>query len=123
MRRRLLALAGTFYVFAGLNHFINSRFYLKIMPPWLPAHDLMNTASGVAEIAGGLALMHPNQKVRKYGGAFETATMLAVYPANIDMLFREKHRQQTPGGVPALLGRLPIQGLFIAWALAAGRRD
>jgi uncharacterized membrane protein len=121
MRRRLLALAGPFYVFAGLNHFINPRFYLAIMPPWLPAHKLMNQASGVAEIAGGLALMHPNKTVRKYGGAFETATMLGVYPANIDMCFREKHRKQV--GLVPLLIRLPIQALFIVWALAAGDRD
>ena len=27
-----------------------------------------------------------------------------------------------PGGAAALWGRLPIQALFIAWAIAAGRR-
>ena len=33
----------------------------------------------------------------------------------------EKFAKAVPGGAPALWARLPVQGLFIAWALAAGR--
>ena len=117
---RLLRAAGPFYVFAGLMHFAIPRTYERIMPPWLPAHRPLVYASGVAEIAGGAALMHPDPRVRHAGARFETATLLAVFPANV-------HMALNPGGyrgIPraALYARLPLQAAFIAWALAAGRR-
>ena len=36
------SLFGPVFVLAGVNHFVNPRFYLRIMPPWLPAHEAMN---------------------------------------------------------------------------------
>ena len=120
--RRLLALAGPFYVLAGLNHFRVPRVYESIMPPWLPAHRELVYASGVAEAVGGAALMVPAGRVRRFGGWFETATMLAVFPANVHMALNPERYRGIPGGRPALLARLPVQVLFIAWALAAGRR-
>ena len=35
-----------FYVLAGINHFLNPKFYLKIIPPFLPFPQLVNRASG-----------------------------------------------------------------------------
>lgn len=52
-------LFGLFFVFAGLMHFLKTRWYERIMPPYLPRHRELVYASGVAEIAGGLATMHP----------------------------------------------------------------
>lgn len=120
--RRLLAAAGPFYVVAGLLHFVIPQVYERIMPPWLPWHRELVYASGVAEIAGGVALMSPNPDVRRYGGYFQAATMAGVFPANVDMCFREKHQRTIPGGLPTLIARLPLQLGFVAWALAAGRR-
>ncbi len=120
--RRLLAAAGPFYVFAGVMHFVMPRVYERIMPAWLPAHRELVYASGVAEIVGGAALMHPDPGVRRFGGWFETATMLAVFPANVHMAIRADKFHEVPGGRPALYARLPVQALFVAWALAAARR-
>jgi uncharacterized membrane protein len=118
--RRLLAAAGPFYVFAGLMHFVIPKTYMRIMPPQLPAHRELVYASGVAEIVGGAALMHPDRRVRRFGGWFETATLAAVFPANVYMALKPEEFPKVSR--PALYARLPVQALFVAWALAAARR-
>jgi uncharacterized membrane protein len=118
--RRLVAAAGPFYVFAGIMHFVIPQTYMRIMPRRLPAHRELVYASGVAEIVGGAALTHPDPKVRRFGGYFETATLLAVFPANVNMYVNARDFPHIPRWT--LLLRLPIQVLFVAWALAAGKR-
>lgn len=114
-------LCGPVFVLAGALHFINPRFYLGIMPRWMPWHREMVVASGVAEIAGGLALMCPDERVRRAGGWLTIATLLGVYPANIDMAVHPEDHPDIPGGRAALYARLPFQGVFIAWVVAAMR--
>jgi uncharacterized membrane protein len=75
-------------------------------------------ASGVAEIAGGAAVLNPN--TRRFGSRLSIATLIGVFPANLHMALHPD-RYRIPGGRPALLCRLPVQLLFIAWARAAGR--
>lgn len=116
MLRRLF---GPFLVFAGIMHFVKPRSYERIMPPYVPRPREMVYASGVAEIAGGLATMHP--ATRRIGSLWSIATLIAVFPANIHMaLNADDFEQHVPGGEPALWARLPFQALFIAWAYAAG---
>jgi uncharacterized membrane protein len=119
MLRRLF---GPFFVFAGIMHFVRPHWYERIMPPQLPAHRELVYASGVAEIAGGLATMHP--ATRRAGSAWSIATLLAVFPANVHMaLNAERFEKGVPGGEAALWGRLPVQLLFLLWAYAAGDWD
>ena len=119
MLRRLF---GLFFVFAGVMHFAKPRMYERIMPPYVPAHREMVYASGVAEIAGGLATLHP--VTRRAGSALSIATLLAVFPANVHMaLNADDYADHVPGGEPALWARLPVQALLIAWAYAAGDWD
>jgi uncharacterized membrane protein len=113
-------LFGPFFVFAGVMHFVKPDWYIGIMPAWIPHQREVVYASGVAEMAGGLATMHP--ATRRAGAWWSIATLLAVFPANVNMAIEaEKYAGAVPGGAPALWARLPVQGLFIAWALAAGR--
>ena len=111
-------LFGPFFVFAGVMHFAIPRTYEAIVPDWLPARRALVQASGVAEIAGGLAVLHP--RTRRAGSAFSVATLLAVFPANVHMALHPE-RYRVPGGRGALYARLPLQVLFLAWARAAGR--
>jgi len=122
MGRRLAALAGPFFVLAGVLHFLAPRVYERIVPPWLPAHRELVYASGIAELAGGAALMARNPRVRRLGGWLEAATMVGVFPANVHMALHPDDFGGVPGGRAALYARLPVQPLFIAWALCAGRR-
>lgn len=112
-------LAGPFFVFAGAMHFVIPRAYRRIMPPYVPAHAAMVYASGVAEIAGGAGLMLPRH--RRRAGWWLIATLLAVFPANVHMALNAEEFPKVPGGQRALWARLPCQGVFIAWVLAAMR--
>ena len=115
-------LFGPFFVFAGIMHFVKTRAYERIMPPYVPRHREAVYASGVAEIAGGLATMFPS--TRRAGSAWSIATLIAVFPANLHMAIEaEKFEKAVPGGRNALYARLPVQLLLIAWAYAAGDWD
>jgi uncharacterized membrane protein len=99
-------------------HFVIPRTYEAIVPDYLPAHRVLVYASGVAEIAGGVAVLHP--RARRVGSWWSIATLLAVFPANIHMALHPDRYKAIPGGRLALIARLPFQGVFIAWARAAG---
>jgi uncharacterized membrane protein len=103
-------------------HFIKPRFYLQMMPEWLPAHEAMNYLSGAAEVVGGLALMSPDPKIRRAGGWFTLLILAAVYPANINMALNADQFPDVPGGQAALMARLPFQAVFAAWVWAAMNR-
>jgi uncharacterized membrane protein len=112
--------AGPFFVFAGAMHFVIPSAYRRIMPPYIPAHAAMVCASGAAEVAGGAGLMLPRR--RRHAGWCLIATLLAVFPANVHMALHADEFPKVPGGARALWARLPVQGVFIAWVLAAMRR-
>jgi len=114
----LRRLCGPFFVFAGVMHFARPRFYLAIMPPWLPRHRELVYASGVAEIVGGAGLLVP--AVRRPAGWWLLATLVAVFPANVHMAVHHEDFR-VPGGRNALLARLPFQLVFMAWVRSAMR--
>jgi uncharacterized membrane protein len=101
-------------------HFVIPRQYEAIVPDRVPARRAIVYASGVAEIAGGLGVMHPRS--RSAASRWSIATLVAVFPANVHMALHPD-RYRVPGGRLALYARLPLQGAFIAWAAAAGRVD
>ena len=106
---------GVFFVLAGAMHFVIPRAYTSIVPDWLPARRKLVYASGVAELAGGAGMLHPN--TRRVAAWWSIATLVAVFPANVHMALNPD-RYRVPGGRAALWARLPLQGLFIAWAAA-----
>jgi len=101
-------------VTVGVLHFVTPGFFVAIVPAWLPAPLLLVQVSGVAEIAGGLGVLHP--ATRKWAGLGLVALYVAVFPANINQAVNHiaVNGQSVP---PALLwGRLLLQPVFIAWA-------
>jgi uncharacterized membrane protein len=103
---------GVVFVAAGANHFINPAPYLAIMPRYLPWHEALNYASGVAEIAGGVGAMFPMTRV--WAGWGLMVLLVAVFPANIQMA----QQSGLPGlSLPQwlLYARLPLQALLIWW--------
>lgn len=100
------------FVSAGVNHFINTTFYLKIMPPYLPAHLFLVYLSGVFEIVLGVLLLIPKFKRLAAWGLI--ALLIAVFPANIYMAMNP---ELFPGfSLAALYLRLPLQFVIIALA-------
>jgi uncharacterized membrane protein len=112
--------AGPVFVAAGVLHFIKPRVYQSIMPDYLPAHRGLIYASGVAEAAGGAALLSASPGVRRAGGRWLAATLVAVFPANLHMALNHERYAKIPRA--ALFARLPLQLIFVRWVLAAGRR-
>jgi uncharacterized membrane protein len=115
---RAAASFGPFFVFAGIMHFVIPRTYESIVPDALPAKRELVYLSGVAEILGGAGVMHT--RTRRAASLWSIATLAAVFPANVHMALNAD-RYPVPGGRVALLARLPLQVLAIAWARAAGR--
>ena len=113
-------LTGPFFMLAGAMHFVTPKVYRRIVPPYLPAPTTMVYASGVAEIAGGAGLMLPRH--RRWAGWWLIATLAAIFPANVHMALHADEFPQVPGGRAGLWARLPFQGVFVAWVLAAMRR-
>lgn len=101
-----------FFVFAGVMHFVNPDFYLKMMPPYLPWHLGLVYLSGVFEIVLGILLIIP--KYTRLAAWGLIALLIAVFPANI---YLAMNPQLMPNASPtAHLIRLPFQLVFIAWA-------
>lgn len=110
---------SAFLVFAGLTHFANPAFFDAIVPPWLPPNERFWTnISGFAEIAVGLAVLLP--KYRKVGALASVALFVAVYPANIFMLWDWRDRSTAEQVVSWV--RLPFQFVFIWIALIVARQ-
>lgn len=110
-------LFGALFIAAGVNHFLNTSFYVSIMPPYLPWHLTLVYVSGVAEIVLGILLLTRRYRVMAAWGLI--ALLVAVFPANIHMAM---HPEQFPTLPPlGLWLRLPIQGLLIAWAYSYTR--
>ncbi|MEO5798085.1 MAG: DoxX family protein [Gemmatimonadales bacterium] len=114
----LLALA-LFYIAAGVNHFVHQDFYVRIMPPYLPAHLALVYLSGVFEALGGIGVLIP--RVRSLAGWGIVLLLIAVFPAN---LYMAMHPELFPDiSTASLYLRLPIQIPLIAWAYWATRPD
>ena len=116
--RALRALVGPIFVVAGALHFKRTRWYLSIMPDYMPAHRELVYASGAAEMAGGAGLMVP--ATRCPAGWWVIATLIAIFPANVWMA-QHPERYRVPGGRATLIARLPFQAVFIALVRAAMR--
>jgi uncharacterized membrane protein len=113
MKLRLISryLLALFFIIAGTNHFLSPETYLAMMPPWLPAHELLNHISGAAEIAGGIGLLIP--KTRKAAAIGLILLLVAVFPANLNVALNGWPGVDLPRWI--LIARLPLQLLFVAW--------
>lgn len=107
-----LVLIILLYVAAGINHFVHPAMYLRIMPPYIPAHETMVALSGVAEILLGLLLIP--RRTRRAAAWGIILLLLAVFPANIQMAV-DYYQHHNPALWIAIL-RLPLQIVLVWWA-------
>ena len=115
-----LFLLGGFFVFAGVMHFVLPAYYVKIMPPWLPAPMLLVLISGVAEVAGGVGVLVPATRVAAGWGLI--ALLVAVFPANVQMMINAFTHPSTRLFQIGTIARLPFQPLMILWVYRAAIR-
>ena len=113
--RIILAIA---FSIMGILHFVAPGGFVKIMPPFLPFHLELVYLSGIFEILGGLGLLF--KRTRKFAAWGLIVLLIAVFPANITMAF--KNVQFDSFTIPqwALWLRLPFQFLFVWLVWKAG---
>lgn len=116
---------AAFFVVAGVGHFRDPEFFLKIMPDYIPAslHAPAVYVSGVFEILLGIMLLIPRSTRLAAWGLI--ALLIAVFPANI---YAYQHSEALfPNADPSFhqlhFWRLPLQGVLIAWAWWYTRPD
>jgi uncharacterized membrane protein len=121
MNRSRTALAA-FFGFAGTMHFVIPGSYEAMMPPSLPRHREAVVVSGIAEIVGAAAVLHP--ATRCLGRWWLLALLLAVFPANVHMAVNPEQIEGLDlDKIPrwALWARLPLQPLAMLWVWRATR--
>lgn len=107
-----LYLMAAMYIFAGAMHFVKPKAYLRIMPRYLPNHDLLVALSGIAEIVLGIGLCFPATKdISIYGIILMLAVFLLVH---FYMLSGEKASAGIPKWILVL--RIPLQFGLMYWA-------
>ena len=100
------------YVAAGINHFANTKMYMKLMPSYIPWHLQMVYISGVCEILFALLLI-PFAS-RRLAAWLIIVLLIAIFPANIQMAVDAWHDNQLQRW--ATIFRLPLQFVLIWWA-------
>jgi uncharacterized membrane protein len=118
-RRSRLGLAGLL-LSSSLVHFVVPRVYVKLIPARLGSPRFWVYASGVAEATSGALLLASNPRVRRAGGWAAAATMVAVFPGNIQMAVSTG----APKSARAIgaWARLPLQLPLVAWGVRVARR-
>ena len=106
-----LLLMAALYIFAGISHFRNPKFFLAITPKWVPMPEKVNILVGAVEVILGIAVLIPN--LRTYAAYGIIALLIAVFPANVYHF--QKSIRKGKQVIPTLI-RLPIQALLIYWA-------
>lgn len=106
-----LYLMAALYIYAGISHFRNPRFFLKITPKWVPQPELVNKVVGIIEIVLGAMLFIPS--VRSLAAWGIIALLIAVFPANLYHFQKEREKKRY---VWQTALRLPFQFVLIYWA-------
>ena len=82
IRNLSLWLQSVFYVFAGINHFIQPEFYEGLVPDYIPFDfATINNLSGIVEITLGLGLFMPS--TRKWASIGIITMLIAFIPSHI----------------------------------------
>jgi uncharacterized membrane protein len=104
---------------AGASHLLLPTPFIQHLPTWVPLRAEIVLISGLVEVALALALLLPPATRRRAGIAL-ALYLVAVFPGNLYVAVFDVEVDGQPGGVYPWV-RLPLQLLFIAWALWSTR--
>jgi uncharacterized membrane protein len=105
--------------FAGASHLFLATPFIQHLPPSVPLRAEIVLVSGLIEIAVAMALLLPPPTRRRVGVAL-ALYYVAVFPGNVYVAVFDVEVDGQPGGIYPWV-RLPLQLLFIAWALWSTR--
>ena len=114
-------LLGLLYLAAGYFHLATPRPFLEITPAWVPAPEQVVRWTGIAEIAGAIALLQPWSAHWRHAGGFAlTLYAICVFPANINHLIIDLARADGGFGLAYHIPRLAFQPVLAWLALWTG---
>ena len=105
-----LGIVFIWFFAGGVGHFVNSAFFVNIMPPYLPYHLEIVYISGVFEILGALGILL--LATRQWAGNGLFLLTLAVTPANIHMWMHPELFPEVPEAFLSV--RLVVQVILLA---------
>jgi uncharacterized membrane protein len=108
----------TAYCFAGIEHLRSPELFLPIVPGWMPFPHETVLLTGLAEVAGALALL--TTRLRKLAAIMLAAYAVCVFPANIKHAFEGVVIGETALTWWYHAPRLALQPIFVWWPLFAG---
>ena len=95
------------YVFIGIKHFTDPKYFLDIVPPQLPSKLFLVYLTGLIEVVGGVAILAP--KTRKVGAYLLIFLLVSVFPANIYLYVSETPQSLLGISETDALIRMPFQ--------------
>ena len=121
IRAALRWLLAAFYAFAGTMHLAKPEPFLSIMPGFVPVPESVVLWTGVAEIAGAIALAQPlSARLRRWGGTGLALYALCVWPANINHFALDIAKPDGGLGLAYHVPRMFAQPVLIWLALWCG---
>jgi len=105
----------------GLTHFVAPRMYERIVPHFLGGARFWVSASGAAQVTGGVLLALP--RTRRLGGWWVATVLVLIFPANVQMALDGglDGGGWLLGSAVAAWARLPLQVPLVLWALREAR--
>jgi len=101
----------------GALHFVVPAMFEATVPHVLPQRRALVYASGVVEVACAVGLATK----QRWAGPLSAATLLAVWPANIQMAVDASSQHKPIAQQIGLWARVPLQLPMIATAIEAAR--
>lgn len=117
-RRKLRQRVGGSLLGMGVLHVVAPKQFIAIIPDALPAKNAINLLAAVAEAGAGALLLSGDADKQRMGGLVATATVVGVYPGNINMAIKAGKPTSLAKALPWL--RLPLQFpmLKATWSLS-----
>lgn len=109
-----VALAAILLV-AGVGHFVSHEAFLAQVPPWMPLPSVVVYASGVVELALGIALLVVVRH-RALLGWVVAAFFVIIFPGNVWQLLEGRSAFGLDSDAARLI-RLFFQPILVVWAL------
>ena len=109
----------------GVLHFALPRFFEQIMPGWVPAagpvgRRALVLLSGACEVLGALGVLY--RPTRALAGWGLILLLVAVFPANGEMLLAARRQHAAAWWQALMWARLPIQPVIMLWVYSAAVR-
>lgn len=116
IRALLRWLLAAFYGVAGIIHLVNPEPFLSIMPAPVPYQLQIVWFTGIAELAGAVALVQPwSAQLRRAGGIGLALYALCVWPANVNHMLLDMSGAMEGPGLAYHIPRLVIGQPLLIW--------